>query len=83
MAPGTDLEEQLLGLNRIRDIVINQTKTVICYDLPIYDDTHLEMSEYASLTLAVRDATALTQVQPMYDQVAICIIDDDSEFNRA
>ena len=80
MTPGTDFEEQLLGFNYIRNMVINDTRRVICYDMPIYDDIRLEMLEYAGLTLAVRDASVLTQVEPMYDQVAICIIDDDSEF---
>ena len=82
MAPGTDFEEQQLGLNLIRDTVINETRRVICYDLPIYNDMRLEVSEYAGLTLAVRDATVRTVVRPMYDQVAILILDDDREFKR-
>ena len=80
MAPLTDYEEQIRGINRIRNTVINATRRIICYSQTIYDDVRLEMSEYAGLTLAIRDASVLTEVQPMYDFVAIEIIDDDGEF---
>ena len=65
MAPMTDYEEQIRGLKNY---------------LLIYDDIHLEVSEYAGLTLAIRDSSVVTVVQLMYDQVAIQILDDDSEF---
>ena len=78
VAPGTDYEEQIRGINRIRNDIINVTRRLICYNFPIYDDLRLEMSEYLGLTLAVRDSSAFTLVRPFYDQVAIQILDDDS-----
>ena len=75
----TDYEEQIRGINRIRNKVINATRRLICYKQLIYDDIRLEMSEYAGLVLTVRDASVITLVQPSYDQVAIRILDDDSE----
>ena len=79
MAERSDYEEQIRGINRIRNIVINATRRIIFYDLPIYDDMRLEMSEYVGLTLDIRDSSVLTLVRPLYDQVAIRILDDDSE----
>ena len=79
MSTKTDFEEQIIGINRIRNTFINEMRRTICYNQIIYDDTHLEVSEYAGLTLTVRDATVHTDVQPMYDQVAIHILDDDSK----
>ena len=81
MAPLTDYEEQIEGVNRIRNIVINATRRIICYNQFIYDDVRLETTEYAGLTLAIRDSSVLTRIQPMYDQVAIQILDDDSELH--
>ena len=75
----SDYEEQIRGLNRIRNIVINATRRIIFYDLPIYDDMRLEMSEYVGLTLAIRDSSVRTLVRQLYDQMAIRILDDDSE----
>ena len=79
MAPGTDYEEPIRGINRIRDTVINATRRIICYDQPIYNDLHLEASEYIGLTLAVRDSSIITEVKSLYDQAAIKIVDDDSK----
>ena len=75
----TDYEEQTSFFNRIRHTVINETRRIICYNQTIYDDICLEMSEYAGLTLAVRESSVLTEVQMLYDQVAIQIVDDDGE----
>ena len=77
MATMTDYEEQIRGNNHIRNAVITATSRIICYNQTIYDDIRLEMSEYAGLTLAVRDASVLTEVQPMYDRATIMILDDD------
>ena len=79
MAPMTDYEEQIRSINRIRNKVISATSSVICYNQPIYDDMRLEVSEYAGLTLVVRDATIRTRVEAMYDQSCIKILDDDGE----
>ena len=81
MIPFSDYEQQLLS-NRIRNIGINATRRVICYDQPIYNDMRLEVSEYFGMTLTVQGmppTTILTEIRPMYDQVAILILDDDGE----
>ena len=78
----SDYEQQQLLSNRIRDIGINATRRVICYDQPIYDNMRLEVAEYFGMTLTVQGmppTTVLTEVRPMYDQVAIMIVDDDGK----
>ena len=84
MIPLSDYEQQQPLSNRIRSIGINATRRVICYEQPIYDDLRLEPAEYFGMTLTVQMAltTIITEVRPMYDQVAILIMDDDGE-NRA
>ena len=79
--PFSDYEQQQLLSNRIRNIGINATRRVICYDQPIYDDMRLEVAEYFGMTLTVQMAhtTVRTDVRNMYDQVAILILDDDGE----
>lgn len=81
MIPFSDYEQQLLGFNHITNTVIDATNRVICYSQLIYDDMCLEESEYFGLTLVVRDmvTTVPTDVQPMHNQVAIHILDDDSK----
>ena len=80
--PFSDYEQQQLLSNRIRNVGINATRRVICYDQPIYDDLRLEVAEYFGMTLTVQGmppTTVLTEVRPMYDQVAIVIVDDDGK----
>ena len=78
-APQTDYQEQTRSQNHIRNMVINATRRVICYDQPVYNDESLELSEYAGLQLSVRDASVgLVLVQEQYDNAAILILDDDS-----
>ena len=81
MIPLSDYEQQLLGFNRIRNTVINETNRAICYSQLIYDDMCVEESEYLGLTLAVTDmlTAVATDVRPMYNQVAIQILDNDSK----
>ena len=79
MIPMSDYEEQTSFSNRIRHTVINATRRVICYNQIVYDDKRLEVSEYAGLTLAVRDSSVFTIVEREYDQVAIEIVDDDND----
>ena len=82
MIPFSDYEQQQLLSNRIRNIGINATRRIICYDQPIYNDMRLEVSEYFGMTLTVQGmppTTVLTEVRPMYDQVTILIVDDDGE----
>ena len=85
MIPFSDYEQQQLLSNHIRNIGINATRRVICYDQPIYDDMRLEVTEYFGMTLTVQMAhtTFITEIRPMYDQVAILILDDDGEKDRA
>ena len=82
MADRTDFAQQTLSSNLIYNIIINATRRIICYNQPIYEDMHLELDEYAGLTLGVNNAmtTVLTKVELMYDQVSILIQDNDSEF---
>ena len=81
--PMTDYEEQTIGVNLIRDTKITALRRIICYNQSIYDDVRLEVSEYAGLGLVADDtlSTQLTEVEPMYDDSAILIIDDDSKLH--
>ena len=84
MAPLTDYAQQTIGTNAIDDETIrenypNELRRIVCYDQPIYDDECLEEDEWLGLTLGVDDATVLTVFQPMYDQAAILIQDNDSK----
>ena len=85
MAEGTDFAQQTRAVNIIDDIIITEERRLICYNQPIYDDPFLEPDEYAGLTLGVIDendfdrTTISTIVEPMYDQSAILILDNDSE----
>ena len=79
MAPLTDYAAQTIGTNAIDDETITELMRIVCYDQPIYDDECLEEDEYFGLTLHVDDASVLTVVQPMYDQAAILIQDNDSK----
>ena len=80
MAPMTDYQEQTRSRNIIRNILINATGRIICYDQPIYNDARLELMEYAGLQLDVREASVdLVLVQEQYDNAAILIVDDDSQ----
>ena len=81
MAPLTDYEDQIRGINHIRNTVMNEMRRIICYNQTIYDNNRLEVSEYVGLTLAVRHSSVHTEVQPMYDQVDIQIVDNDSELH--
>ena len=81
MAPLTDYEEQIMSRNRIRNMVISAMRRVVCYNQPIYNDSRLEVSEYAGLQLAVEDGlSALVEAQVQYDNAVILILDDDSQF---
>ena len=82
MAEGTDFAQQTRAVNVIDDIIISELSRIICYNQSIYDDDSLEPDKYAGLTLGVIDfgqTTSLTIVEPMYDQAAILIVDNDGE----
>ena len=77
--PMTDYEEQTIGINLIRDTKITTTRRIICYNQTIYNDMRLEVAEYTGLGLVPNtlSSTVLTEVEPMYDESSILIIDDD------
>ena len=71
-----DYEEQIVGCNGIRDMVITEGGRA-CYNHVIYNDLSLERTEYAGLKLTVRDSTALTDVSEDYGNATIKILDDE------
>ena len=77
--PMTDYEEQTIGINLITDTKITATRRIICYSQTIYNDMRLEVSEYTGLGLIADNtlSTTITEVEPMYNENAILIIDDD------
>ena len=75
----TDYEEQFSAFNRISDSVLNASRRSTCYNQSIYDDVQIELSEYAGLTLDVRDANTVTRVTERYSNAAILILDDDGK----
>ena len=80
LAPLTDYEEQTKSRNRIRNMVISAMKRIVCYNQPIYNDSRVEVSEYAGLQLAVGNGlSALVDVKTQYDNAVILILDDDSQ----
>ena len=80
MGPLTDYEEQTRSQNLIKNVVINATRRIICYDQSIYNDERLESMEYVGLQLDVREASVdFVQVEEQYDNAAILILDDDSQ----
>ena len=82
MVEGTDFAQEVIGVNAISCQVISEERRTICYNQTIYDDATPETDEYLGLTLAVslRLSSVVTEVEPKYDQAAILILDDDSEF---
>ena len=77
--PMTDYEEQTIGINLIRDTKITATRRIICYNQTIYNDMRLEVAEYTGLGLV--PITLSTEVEPMYNESSILIIDDDSKLH--
>ena len=79
----TDFAQQTVGVNAIDDETITELMRIVCYDQPIYEDMRLEGDEWLGLTLGVDRSSVLTTVQPMYDQAAIFIQDNDSKFHNS
>ena len=81
--PMTDYEEQTIAINRITDTVITATRRIICYNQTIYNDMRLEVAKYTGLGLVPDNllSTVLTEVEPMYNESSILIIDDDSKLH--
>ena len=78
-APLTDYEEQTPLFNRISSKKITTTSRNVCYNQSIYNDVQVEPPEYIGLRLSIRDATIVAQVEPMYSNATIVILDDDSK----
>ena len=78
MIEGTDYAQQTRTVNAIGDIKLRR---IVCYNQTIYDDSHVELDEYAGLTLGVihNYNQPLTQSKDMYDQASILILDNDSK----
>ena len=88
MLNGTDYAQQTRAINAIDDETIrendfNEIRRIVCYNQSIYDDMRLEDDEWLGLTLSVDRASVLTIVRPMYDQAAIMIQDNDSEYYQS
>ena len=72
--PGSDFEwisETLL---------LNNTQRRVCIDLPVYDDTALEQSEWATLSVIIDYATNTSVVRPVTN---IRIDDNDGKCSQA
>ena len=79
MAPGTDYEKQTRSANGLRGSSITESSRVVCYNQTVYCDTRLELTEYFGLSIAVRaSSTVRTEVDPIYGQTAIKIMDGSS-----
>ena len=69
MADGTDYAQQTLASNLIDDTFITEGTRLICYNQLIYDDMHVELDEYAGLTLGVIDNNnVLTTIPKEWNQ---------------
>ena len=80
--PMTDYEEQTIGINLIRDTKITALRRIICYNQTIYNDMRLEVAEYTGLGLVPNAlSTVLTEVELMYNESSILIIDDDGKLH--
>ena len=85
MIEGTDFAQRTTTINIIDTIVFTQEMRLICYNQLIYEDLLVEADEYAGLTLSVQNnvmTTVKAEVEPMYDQVSILIVDNDSKFEQ-
>ena len=81
MVEGTDYAQQTNAINVIDDIPIREEMRTICYNQTIYEDFSLELNEYAGLSLGINifATTVRTEIEPMFDQASILIVDNDCE----
>ena len=87
----TDFAEQTENFNAIVNMQITEIGRVICFLQPIYNDMRLELAEYAGLQLKPRNlspfeqkpsvSSVLTLTEPMRDNSALLILDDDSKLH--
>ncbi|CAI8047961.1 hypothetical protein GBAR_LOCUS26512, partial [Geodia barretti] len=55
MIEGSDYVQQTSAVNAIDDTLISEIRRIVCYNQTIYDDQHVELDEYAGLTLGIED----------------------------
>ena len=84
--PDADYDKQEFGSNAMRSKEISELHRRICYNQTVYDDTRLEATEYAGLTLEVQELQEFggrTTVNTVVDikHTAIKILDNDGEQN--
>ena len=81
--PMTDYEEQTIATNLIMGTKITAERRIVCYNQTIYNDMRLEVAEYTGLGLIADNtlSTIITEVEPMYNESSILIIDDDSKLH--
>ena len=71
--PGSDFE----GLPEYTHLLeLNNTQRRVCIELPVYDDTALEQSEWATLSVIIDYATNTSVVRPVTN---VRIDDNDSK----
>ena len=73
-APNTDFEWKPKPI-----LLLNNTQRRVCIDLPVYDDTALEQSEWATLSVIIDYATNTSVVRP----VTNIRIDDNGKCSQA
>ena len=82
MIKGTYYQQQTSTVNAIDDVILWEERRVVCYNQTIYEDLRLEQDEFLGLSLGVLN-NSLTKVptiaKPMFDQISILILDNDSE----
>jgi len=59
--PGSDFE----WISETPTLLLNNTQRRVCIDLPVYDDTALEQSEWATLSVTIFYATNTSVVRPV------------------
>ena len=82
MIEGTDYQQQTSTVNAIDDVILWEERRVVCYNQTIYEDLRLEQDEFLGLSLGVLNnslTTVPTVAKPMFDQISILILDNDSE----
>ena len=80
MIPGSDYEEETQFASTIRSTFIEELRRQICYNQIIYDDKCLELTEAAGLGLVPDDVDTLVDIEPLYNDSVVFIIDDDSKY---
>ena len=80
MDPGSDYPPPLEGrTEQMKDLPINQTTRVVCYDQTIYEDEAVEQDEFFSLILIIQsESDPRTAIDPNFSRTVFMIRDNDS-----